>query len=145
MAVHRSTELHDVKGIILFDGICNLCNRSVQWLIARDTKARFRFGTLQNAAARELVESVRVEQRDMGTVLYVKDGRVLDRSTAALTILKDLGGLWSLTYAFIIVPPVLRDAVYRWVARNRYKWFGQRSTCMVPTPELRSRFLDGSA
>lgn len=134
-----------MKGIILFDGICNLCNRSVQWLIARDTKARFRFGTLQNAAARELVESVHVEQRDMGTVLYVKDGRVLDRSTAALTILKDLGGLWSLTYAFIIVPPVLRDAVYRWVARNRYKWFGQRSTCMVPTPELRSRFLDGSA
>lgn len=134
-----------MKGIILFDGICNLCNRSVQWLIARDTKARFRFGTLQNAAARELVESVHVEQRDMGTVLYVKDGRVLDRSTAALTILKDLGGLWSLTYAFIIVPPVLRDAVYRWVARNRYKWFGQRSTCMVPTLELRSRFLDGSA
>lgn len=126
---------------ILFDGVCNLCNGFVQWVIARDPNARFRFGALQSTAAQELVAGQAVRPMDLGTVLYVKDGRVLERSTAVLTILRDLGGLWSLFYGFIIVPPFIRDAVYRWVARNRYKWFGQRESCMLPTPELRSRFI----
>jgi len=142
MNAHRSGGKNEIRGIILFDGVCNLCNGFVQWIIARDPEARFHFGTLQSAAAQELLKGVQAGPLDMGTVLYVTDGRVLERSTATLTILKDLGGAWSLLYAFIIVPRILRDAVYRWVARNRYKWYGQRPSCMVPTPELRSRFID---
>jgi predicted DCC family thiol-disulfide oxidoreductase YuxK len=83
-----------------------------------------------------------VRPLDLGTVLYVRNGKVLERSTAVLHILKDLGGPWGLLYGFIIVPPFLRDAVYRWVARNRYAWFGRRESCMLPTPELRARFID---
>lgn len=142
MAVHKSGDTKEMRGTILFDGVCNLCNGFVQWIIARDPEARFRFGTLQSAAAQELVKGVQAGPLDMGTVLYVTDGRVLERSTATLTILKDLGGAWGLLYAFIIVPRFIRDAVYRWVARNRYKWYGQRPSCMVPTPDLRSRFID---
>ncbi|MFT3885188.1 MAG: DCC1-like thiol-disulfide oxidoreductase family protein [Flavobacteriales bacterium] len=129
-------------GTILFDGVCNLCNGFVQWVIARDSKVKFRFGALQSPVAQQLVAGQPVRPMDLGTVLYVRNGKVLERSTAVLHILKDLGGLWSLLYGFIIVPPFLRDAVYRWVARNRYKWFGQRESCMLPTPELRARFID---
>lgn len=132
----------DIAGTILFDGVCNLCNGFVQWIIARDPKAKFRFGALQSRAAQDLVAGQPVRPMDLGTVLYVRRGKVLERSSAVLHILKDLGGLWSLMYGFIIVPPFLRDAVYRWVARNRYKWFGQRESCMLPTPELRARFID---
>ncbi|HNR56612.1 MAG TPA: thiol-disulfide oxidoreductase DCC family protein [Flavobacteriales bacterium] len=133
---------HAPIGTILFDGVCNLCNGFVQWVITRDPKAKFQFGALQSAAAQDLVAGRDVRPMGLGTVLYVKNGRVLERSTAVLTILKDLGGPWSLLYGFIILPPFLRDGVYRWVARNRYKWFGQRESCMLPTPELRGRFID---
>ncbi len=136
MTTHRA-------GTILFDGVCNLCNGFVQWVITRDPKAKFRFGALQSPAAQQLVAGQPVRPMDLGTVLYVRNGKVLERSTAVLYILKDLGGLWSLMYGFIIVPPFLRDGAYRWVARNRYKWFGQRESCMLPTPELRGRFIDG--
>ena len=142
MAVHKSGDTKEMRGTILFAGVCNLCNGFVQWIIARDPEARFRFGTLQSAAAQELVKGVQAGPLDIRTVLYVTDGRVLGRSTATLTILKDLGGPWSLLHLFIIVPRFIRDAVYRWVARNRYKWYGQRPSCMVPTPDLRSRFID---
>ena len=128
--------------IILFDGICNLCNGFVQWMIRRDTNGRFKFGALQGNAAQRLLDGKDVHPMDLGTVLYVKNGRVLERSAAVLTILKDLGGPWSLLYGFIVLPPLLRDAAYRWVARNRYKWFGQRESCLLPTQELRSRFID---
>lgn len=133
--------LHD--RIVLFDGVCNLCNGFVRFIIERDTKARFRFGTLQSAEAMELLRGSPIDPADLATVVYVRDGRTLTRSTAALCILGDLGGAWALCWAFMAVPPFIRDGVYRWVARNRYRWFGKRDTCMVPTPELRSRFLDG--
>jgi predicted DCC family thiol-disulfide oxidoreductase YuxK len=130
-------------GTILFDGVCNLCNGFVQWVIRRDPHAKFRFGALQSAAAQDLLAGRDVRPMDLGTVLYVRNGKVLERSGAVLHILKDIGGPWGLMFAFIIVPPFLRDAVYRWVARNRYKWFGQRESCMLPTPELKARFIDG--
>lgn len=130
-------------GIVLFDGVCNLCNGFVQWLIHRDPTWKFRFGALQSLAAQDLMAGQQVRPMDLGTVLYVRNGKVLARSTAVLHILKDLGGSWSLMYGFIIVPPFLRDAVYRWVARNRYKWFGKRESCMVSTPAQRARFIGG--
>ncbi len=129
--------------VVLFDGVCNLCNGFVQFIIARDPKARFRFGTLQSNEARDLLRDSSVRPKDLSTVIYIRKSRVMTRSTTALYVLKDLGGPWALCFAFIIAPPFLRDAVYRWVAHNRYKWFGQRESCMIPTPELRSRFIDG--
>lgn len=129
--------------MVLFDGVCNLCNGFVQFIIKRDPKARFRFGALQSEEARDMLQGTDVRPEDLSTVIYVRNGRVLTRSSAALHVLKDLGGAWAIAYGFIIVPPFIRDAVYHWVARNRYKWFGQRESCMIPTPELRSRFLNG--
>jgi predicted DCC family thiol-disulfide oxidoreductase YuxK len=115
----------------------------VRFIIDRDPKARFSFGALQSVEADALLKDTPVRPEDLGTVVYLRNGQPMVRSTAALHILKDLGGAWALLFAFIVVPPFLRDAVYRWIARNRYRWFGQRESCMVPTPELRARFLDG--
>ncbi len=130
-------------GVILFDGVCNLCNGFVQWVIRRDPHGRFRFAALQSAAAQELVAGYPVRPADVETVLYVRDGQVYERSTAVLYIMKDIGGLWTLMYIFIIVPRFIRDGLYGWVARNRYRWRGKRDSCMIPTPELRARFIDG--
>ncbi|MCW5898780.1 MAG: thiol-disulfide oxidoreductase DCC family protein [Flavobacteriales bacterium] len=132
-----------MERIVLFDGVCDLCNGFVQFIIERDPKARFHFGTLQSAEAKSFLEGGTIDPRDPDTVIYRRKGRLLTRSSAALNVLRDLSGAWPLMYAFIIVPPFLRDAVYRWVAKNRYKWFGKRDSCMIPTPDMRSRFLDG--
>ncbi len=129
--------------VILFDGVCNLCSASVNFVIDRDPGARFRFAPLQSEAGREILtahgESIPVGDPD--SIVLVEDGAVYERSTAALRIARDLGGPWSLLYVFIIIPAFVRDAVYRLVARNRYRWFGKSDACRVPTPELRARFL----
>ncbi len=130
--------------VVLFDGVCNLCDGFVQFVIKRDPTARFKFGTLQSEAALELLKGFELRPDDLQTVIYVKGDARMYRSTAALTILKDLGGAWALTYGFMIVPRPIRDWVYGFIAKNRYKWFGQKDSCMIPTPELRSRFLDPS-
>ena len=127
--------------IVLFDGICNLCNGFVQFIIKRDPHARFAFGALQSDEAKELLANTIVRPEELKTVVYLRNEKVLVRSTAALTIFKDLGGAWVLLYALVIVPANLRDLVYRWISRNRYRWFGQKDSCMIPTPELRARFL----
>ena len=130
--------------IVLFDGVCNLCNASVRFLIDRDPKSRLRFASLDSPAAREIL-------RDLGrplldgapdSIVLVEDGCVYERSTAALRIVRHMSGAFWLLGALWIVPRPIRDAVYRWVAANRYRWFGKSDTCLVPTPELRERFLD---
>lgn len=130
------------KQIVLFDGVCNLCDGFVQFVIKRDPEAQFSFGTLQSSEAQRLLASTDLQPADLKTVIYLKDGKEMTRSTAALTILKDLGGLWSLSYGFIIIPRFIRDAVYGFIAKNRYKWFGEKDVCMIPTPELKARFLE---
>ncbi len=129
--------------IVLFDGVCNLCNGLVQFVIRRDpAPARFRFAALQSNAGQQLLREHGLSTVDLDTFVLVEAGVARVRSTAALRLLKRLGLPWSLAWSFIIVPRPLRDAVYRFVARNRYRWFGVRESCMVPTPELRSRFLE---
>ncbi len=128
--------------VILFDGVCNLCNGFVQFVIARDPQARFRFASLQSNAAASLLNG-RIQNGPIpDSVLLVEDGRIYTQSTAALRVARGLGFPWNLSYGFLIVPKPLRDAVYDWVASNRYEWFGKRAVCMVPTPDLRARFLD---
>lgn len=132
--------------IVLFDGICNLCNGTVQFVIRRDRARRFRFAPLQSeAAARACAQAgVPIPGSDPGSMLLILGDRVVDRSTAALQIARRLPFPWPLCAVFLLVPKVLRDLVYRVIARNRYRWFGKNESCMVPTPELRERFLAGS-
>jgi predicted DCC family thiol-disulfide oxidoreductase YuxK len=128
---------------ILFDGYCNLCNSWVSFVIARDHKRRFRFATLQGARGHALVQGgdgLSAPLRE--SVVLVQNDRVYTRSGAALRIFAALGFPWSLFKVFLIVPRQLRDVVYDFVARNRYRWFGRRTECRVPRPEERTRFLE---
>lgn len=128
--------------IILFDGVCNLCSGAVQFVLKRDKKQQFRFASLQGNAGQELLKQYNLPQNNFNSFVLIDDGKVFTKSNAALEIAKRLNGGWKLLYAFKIVPKFIRDAVYRLIANNRYKWFGKKETCWLPTPELRSRFLD---
>lgn len=129
------------KHIILFDGVCNLCNGAVQFVIKRDPQATFSFAALQSEAGQTLLKKFDLSTDDFDTFVYIRGSECFTKSTAALKVCKKLGRLWQLLYAFIIIPPVIRDALYNVVVRNRYKWFGERETCMVPRTELQNRFL----
>jgi predicted DCC family thiol-disulfide oxidoreductase YuxK len=128
--------------IVLFDGECNLCNATVQFIIRHDKKGVFRFASLQGAYGTRLLASLGMPEITPDTFLLQADDRVYLQSEGALRTLRQLGFPWSLSYVFMILPARLRDAVYAYVARNRYRWFGKRETCYLPTPELRVRFLD---
>ena len=128
--------------VVLFDGVCNLCNGSVLFVIARDPSARFRFAALDSEAARRLLRECGVSSALPDSVALIEGCTVYTRSSAALRVARRLRFPWPLIYGLIMVPRPLRDAVYDWIARHRYRWFGKREVCMVPTPELRSRFLE---
>jgi predicted DCC family thiol-disulfide oxidoreductase YuxK len=129
--------------ILLFDGVCNLCNAITQFVIRRDpTPARFRFAALQSEAGQRLLREHGLPPDDFDTFVLVDQGTAFVRSSAALRVLKHLGFPWAMLYPLMIVPRPLRDAVYRFIARNRYRWFGKREACMMPTDEIRSRFLE---
>ncbi len=135
--------MSEARPVVLFDGVCNLCNGAVQFLVDRDPRARLRFASLQSARGAELLTAHgrAVPEGDPDTIVLIEDGVAYERSSAALRIARHLGGVWRLAYAFIVVPRPLRDLVYRFVAKNRYRWFGKTDECRVPTPELRARFL----
>jgi predicted DCC family thiol-disulfide oxidoreductase YuxK len=126
--------------IVLFDGVCNLCNGSVQFIIRRDPKARFRFASLQSTVGERLRGELGIDPT-LDSVLLVEDGRWYKESDAALRIAHGLGGPWKALGIFRLIPTFLRDRAYRLIARNRYRWFGKQETCWLPTPELRGRFL----
>ena len=128
--------------IILFDGVCNLCNGAVQFVIKRDNKNRFLFASLQSEEGKQILENHNFPLNKRDSFLLVEDGKVYERSTAALRVLKNLSRLWSLLYGFIIVPKSIRDSVYNWIAKNRYQWFGRKDECMISTPELKTKFLN---
>ncbi len=130
------------KPVIFFDGICNLCNGAVQFVIERDKNNLFKFAALQSDFAKlELAKFTLAVERGSSFVL-LEDGKVYEQSTAALRVSRKLDGFWPLLYGFIIVPAFIRNAVYSYIARNRYKWFGKKESCWVPTPDLKSKFLD---
>lgn len=129
------------KKIILFDGACALCNNSVRFIIKRDKKKKFYFTSLQSTAGQQLLKKYQLSSIQFDAFVFIENGKVYTKSSAALRVVKRLGGLWIFLYAFIIVPPFIRNGIYNWVARNRYKWFGKCDSCMLPTPELRTRFL----
>jgi len=135
------------KPIVLYDGVCGLCNRLNQFLLKRDPHDRFRFASLQSEFARALLARHGADSRDLDTFYVVIDHgepseRVLDRSDGIIYMLTQLGGLWSLAGAAKILPKALRDGMYRIVARNRYRVFGKHESCMMPDPLHRHKFLD---
>lgn len=130
-----------MAGIVFFDGVCNLCNAAVRFIVKRDTQGYFRFASLQSEAAKRLLPSS-CRERFGDSIVLLEDEECFGASTAALRIARRLRAPWPLVYGAILVPRFLRDPVYRWIARNRYRWFGKKDSCELPTPELRSRFLE---
>ena len=131
----------DSHPIVLFDGVCNFCNRSVNWIIRRDRRGRFRFAALQSEAGTALQERYGLDPSALDTLVLVEAGHVYVKSTAALRIVRRLRSRWRALYGLIAVPRPVRDFAYDWFARRRYRWFGKREECMVPTAEVRGRFL----
>ncbi|MNI10649.1 hypothetical protein D3C76_933640 [compost metagenome] len=134
---------NDQYSVVLFDGVCHLCQAAVQFIIRRDPVGRYKFASLQSDTAERLLgdNGIRTEDK-LGTIVLIENENKYTRSTAALRIAKGLRFPWPILYGFIIVPPVIRNAVYKWIAANRYRWFGQDDACMVPTPEIRNRFIE---
>jgi predicted DCC family thiol-disulfide oxidoreductase YuxK len=128
--------------VVLFDGVCNLCSGSVQFLIRRDPQGRFRFASLQSAVGQRYFDELRIDRQAVDSVILIEEGRWFKESDAALRIARRLPGLWKALGVFRLVPRPLRDRAYRLIARNRYRWFGRKEACWLPTPELRERFLD---
>ena len=129
------------KAIILFDGVCNLCNGAVTFVIKRDPKDRFRFAALQSEIGEELIHKYGLKDKGLDSIVLIEGEEAFVKSSAALRIARKLSGLWPLLYVFTILPRFLRDPFYNLIARNRYAWYGKRESCMIPTPELRAKFI----
>ncbi|MFT5791923.1 MAG: putative DCC family thiol-disulfide oxidoreductase YuxK [Porticoccaceae bacterium] len=127
--------------LLLFDGVCNLCNSSVQYVIKHDKKQKFKFASLQSDAAKEILLQYEVKNSELDSIILIHKDTLFDKSSAILRLLKIMGGFHMLAFILIIIPKSIRDAVYDYVARNRYKWYGKKDSCMIPTIELKNRFL----
>ena len=125
--------------IIFFDGVCNLCNASVQFVIDRDKENYFKFTALQSDYAKEVLSNFDFNSSALNSILLLEDGKIYTKSSSVLRIVKKLNGFWPLLYSFYIVPKFLRDWVYDIIAKNRYKWCGKQENCRVPTPELKTK------
>lgn len=128
--------------IILFDGVCNLCNSSVQFVIRHDPLGKFRFASLQSITGQQLLQQHHLPLNNFSSFVLIEDGKAYTQSTGALKATRHLKGLWKMLYGFIIVPAFIRNSIYNWIANNRYKWFGRQDSCMIPTPALKARFLE---
>lgn len=126
--------------LVLFDGYCNLCNTSVQTIIRNDPKGYFHFASLQSETGQHILEKYEMDKSDLKTFILYKEGQIYTRSTAALKVAAKMKFPFKLLAVFFIIPAFLRNVVYNIVASNRYKWFGKRDSCMIPSPELKSRF-----
>jgi predicted DCC family thiol-disulfide oxidoreductase YuxK len=130
------------KKIIIFDGVCNLCNSSVLKVIKNDKKNTFLFAALQSNSGQEIINYLKIDISKIDSIILYEPGVSYDiKSTAVLKVMNDFGGLWFLTQAFFIFPEGFRNFVYDYIAKNRYKWFGKKESCMLPTPELKAKFL----
>lgn len=136
--------------LLLFDGVCNLCDRSVQFVIRHDRKGKFKFASLQSAYAEQILKKYPEiapfnktgNNPDWGSIVFILKGKAYTRSAAVLKVMEELGFPWKIAAVFYILPSVFRDALYNFIAKNRYRWYGKKDSCMIPTPELRDRFMD---
>ncbi len=136
-------DLHTIPHpVIFFDGICNLCTGAVQFVIKHDPAHQFRFASLQSETGQQLLKQYNLPTEEFGSFILFEGAKVYTKSSAALRVSKKLTGLWPVLYAFIIVPAFVRNGVYNWIAKNRYKWFGKKEACWIPTKELSDLFID---
>jgi len=131
-----------MSSVVLFDGVCNFCDGTVSFIIDHDPRAYFRFAALQSPQGQRLLERCESRELDRDSLVLVEREKCYTRSTAALRIARRLRSPWFLLYGLIVVPRPIRDALYDWFARNRYRWFGKRDECLVPDTDTRRRFLD---
>ncbi|MCY1485989.1 hypothetical protein D3C87_205190 [compost metagenome] len=136
------TNLPQDKKIILFDGVCNLCDSSIQFIIKHDKKDLFRFVALQSEIGMEIIKHIGVDTSKIDSILLYEPGKAYYyKAEAALKIAKELGGIYTVISWFGILPKFLTNSVYDYIAKNRYKWYGKKDACMIPTPELKAKFL----
>lgn len=136
-------ELPENKKIILFDGVCNLCDSSVQFIIKHDKNDLFRFASLQSELGQKLMAERGIDQSEVDSIVLIDPGQAYYvKSTAALEISRHLSGGYSLLKNFLFLPEGVRNSVYDFIAKNRYKWYGKKDACMIPTPDLKAKFLD---
>ena len=128
--------------IILFDGVCNLCNTSVNFVIKNDKKGVFRFAPIQTNFGESTLKKYHINTNDTDSIILIDEDIHYIKSTAALYIAKELSGAYPLLFCFMIVPKFIRNWIYDLVAKNRYKWFGKKESCMIPTPELKNKFYN---
>ena len=136
-------DLHTIgHPVILFDGVCNLCSGSVQFIIKHDPTRQFRFASLQSEFGQHVLQQFNLAMTEFDSIILLEKGIVYTKSNAALRVVKKLTGAWSALYVFMIVPPFIRNVVYDLAARNRYQWFGKKEACWIPTQELKDLFID---
>lgn len=135
--------LPENKQLILFDGVCNLCNSAINYIIKHDKNNVFMFAPLQSEAGKQIIEKFKIDTNQIDSILlYTSENDLTYKSTAALKISRKLGFPRNLLTIFFILPTFIRNGVYDFIARNRYKWFGKKDACMIPTKELKAKFLN---
>ena len=127
---------------IFFDSVCNLCTGTVQFIIKHDPKHYFRFASLQSELGQQVLQQFNLPSAEFGSFILLEEGKIYTKSTAALRVTKKLDGLWPVLFSFMIVPPFIRNWVYTFIAKNRYRWFGKKESCWLPKVELSNLFLD---
>jgi predicted DCC family thiol-disulfide oxidoreductase YuxK len=137
-----SIDIPKHKKLILFDGVCNLCNNSVQYVIKRDQKNTYLFAPLQSKVGQQIIEQFQIDTVKTDSILLYTNGKLYSKSTAALKVAATLGFPTNILSIFIVIPAFIRNWVYDFIAKNRYKWYGKKEACMIPTPELKSKFID---
>lgn len=131
----------ELKSIIFFDGICNLCNASIDFVIQRDKNDHFLVGALQEDLSKKVLSKYKVKEEYLDSLVLLEKGEIFYKSSAALKIARNLSGLWPALYPLIFLPTFFRDSVYNWIGTNRYRWFGKKSSCRLPTPTEKAKFL----
>lgn len=137
-----SGAVRPLRSIVLFDGVCNLCSGSAQFIIKRDKQKVFQFASLQSGYGKKQLEKFKLNKNHLHSIILIYDNKFFQRSDAALEIAKKLSAGWPLLYGFKIIPRFIRDGVYNWIANNRYRFFGKKDSCWIPTPELKDRFIE---
>ncbi|QJD83404.1 thiol-disulfide oxidoreductase DCC family protein [Cohnella herbarum] len=140
--MHETTNGRAEPIILLIDGQCNLCHWITRFVIKRDPTAKFRFASLQSDRGRMLLKSGKLSTTDLDTFVMIDNGRYYTKSSAALRVCRKIGGAWGLLYGGMVVPRAIRDKVYEFIARHRYRWFGYNESCLIPTENVRKRFVD---
>ncbi len=138
----NQTSDHTDKSILFFDGVCNLCNGFVQWMIKRDPDGKFHFASLQSEFAQSFLKAHEQDLTSLKTVMLFHQGQLYIESDVSLEVAYHLGFPWKILYPIKLIPRIIRDNIYRWIASNRYRWFGKQEACMIPTAALQNRFLD---